>query len=546
MNMGRLTKIAMIAGALAMCLGAQAQYAKNNVRFLSRVSLSAFSGSPSSGSGCAGYISPSGKEYAIIGLRNGNAVVNITNPITPVIVGHIPGVNSQWHEVCVLGDFAYATTEGGGGIQIIDLREVDQGIVSLAATYTGRGVSSGHTIQAIPESKLIIINGGNMEAIPGNPNPQRGLRALDCSDPVNPVEVGTWITKYVHDAIYVKRTTGPHAGKMICYAFCANGATGGLYIIDVTTTPNAQGHNVPKMETLGFINYYANLTDLSKFYSHSGSLSPDGKYIYANDELDEMNGTSPDLSTHIINVENLNAPTYAGRFINPINAIDHNSMTQDGFLFLSAYKSGLRVYDMSVSGTLTESGFFDTYPEGSGFQFSGAWGTWSGFPSGNVIISDINRGLFVVDPSEAKGWGAPITNVAYTGFTGPTDGVGKLRRSDDNTIYLPADIGRPSITTSFATDSQAKGKVDVAIKAKVRNIFSAKLGISIKNHVTGAWDVIDSILAEPTYQTVILPNLEGSKYVSSTNTIEVRVQAFVSKRGPMQLDLDMVQVKVHN
>lgn len=537
--MGRLTKIAMIAAALAMCLGAQAQYAKNNVRFLSRVPLSAFSGSPSSGSGCAGYISPSGKEYAIIGLRNGNAVVNISNPITPVIVGHIPGVNSQWHEVCVLGDFAYATTEGGGGIQIIDLRQVDQGVVTLAATYTGNGVSSGHTIQAIPESKLVIINGGNQ-------SPNRGLRALDCTDPINPVEVGTWTTKYVHDALYVKKTTGPDAGKMICYAFCANGTDGGLYIIDVTTTPNGAGLNVPKMETLGFIRYYPNSGDTGKFYSHSGSLSPDGKYIYANDELDELNGISSDASTHIINVEDLRNPTYSGRFINPISAIDHNSMTQDGFLFLSAYKSGLRVYDMSVSGTLTESGFFDSYPEGSGFQFSGAWGTWSGFPSGNVIISDINRGLFVVDPSEAKGWGAPITNVVYTAFTGPTDGVSKLRKSDDNTVYLPADIGRPSITTTLSTDSQAKGKIDVSIRAKVRNAFSAKLGISVKNHITGAWDSIDNILAESTYRTSVFSNLEGAKYVSSTNKIEVKVQAFVSKRGPMQLDLDMVQVKVHN
>lgn len=547
MNMGRLTKIATIAAALAMCLGAQAQYTKNNVRFLSRVPLNAFSGSPSSGSGCAGYVSPSGKEYAIIGLRNGNAVVNITNPITPVIVGHIPGVSSQWHEVCVLGDYAYATTEGGGGIQIIDLRQVDQGVVTLAATYTGNGVSSGHTIQAIPESKLVIINGGNMAG------GTRGLRALDCTDPENPVEVGTWTTKYVHDALYVKRTTGPDAGKMICYAFCANGTDGGMYIIDVTATPNAQGHNVPKMETLGFIRYYTNAGDTGKFYSHSGSLSPDGKFIYANDELDELNDISSDASTHIINVEDLRNPTYSGRFINPINAIDHNSMTQDGFLFLSAYKSGLRIYDMSVSGSLTESGFFDSYPEGSGFQFSGAWGTWSGFPSGNVIISDINRGLFVVDPSEAKGWGAPITGVVYQGLTGPANGSAVFKKVDGNAIALPlaADIARQSIQVSLTTDSTSKAKIDVTVTSRIRNSPTGDLNVYAKNHATGAFELIGSPSITSTYQSFTFSGLDGTKYVSANNLIVIKLE---NKRGitdgsrvtPPEADFDMVKVKVHN
>lgn len=546
--MKRITRIAVVALGLTLCFAAHAQqYARDNVRFLSRVRLSDFPGDPGSGSGCAGYVSPSGKEYAVMGLRNGNAVVNITNPIMPVIVGHIPGANSQWHEVCVLGDYAYATTEGGGGIQIIDLRQVDQGIVTLAATYTGNGVSSGHTIQAIPESKLIMIHGGNMGG------GERGLRALDCSDPENPVEVGTWTTKYVHDALYVKRTYGPDAGKMICYAFCANGLNGGMYIIDVTTTVNAQGHNVPKMEQLGFIRYYPNSGDAGKFYSHSGSMSPDGKYIFANDELDELNDTAADCTTFVLDVQDLRNPTMSSKFVNPINAIDHNSMTQDGFLFLSAYKSGLRIYDMANSPSLSESGFFDTYPEGSGFQFSGAWGTWAGFPSGNVIISDINRGLFVVDPSEAKGLGAPITGVAFQGFNGPANPATVLRKQDDvvTPMGLGSDLSRQSIQVTLTTDSANKAKVDVTLAAKVRNTLTGDLNVYAKNQSTGAFELIGSPTVNGTMQAFTFPNLDGTKYVSSANVIVIKVE---NKRGisdgsranPPTADVDMIRAKVHN
>lgn len=541
--MRRFIKFAAVTAALAMCIGAHAQYARDKVRFLSRVPLSGFSGSPASGAGCVGYISPSGKEYAIIGLRNGTGVVNITNPLVPVIVGHIPGVSSSWREGCVLGDFAYICTEGGGGIHIIDLRQVDQGIVTLAATYTDNGVSTGHTIQAIPESNLVIINGGNMS---GN---VRGLRALDCSNPTEPVEVATWTTKYVHDALYVKRTFGPDAGKMICYAFCANGTDGGMYIIDVTATPNGQGLNVPKMETLGFIRYFPNATN---FYSHSGSISPDGKYIFANDELDEMNDLVSDSSTHIINVEDLRNPTYGGKFTNPINAIDHNSMTQDGFLFLSAYKSGLRIYDMANSPTLTESGFFDTYPEGSGFQFSGAWGTWTGFPSGNVIISDINRGLFVVDPSEAKGWGAPITGAVFAGFSSPSP-AGDMRRQDDKAVQLglSSDLNRQHIEVTLRTDSLAKNQIDVSIAARCRNAADATLNIFAKNHATGQFELIGTPTLDQSYQVLTFANLDGGKYISANNGIVIKINNKTgindgSRSNPPTADIDMVRVIAHN
>lgn len=45
---------------------------------------------------------------------------------------------------------------------------------------------------------------------------------------------------------------------------------------------------------------------------------------------------------------------------------------------------------------MNEIAFFDTYPTSNSNQFNGAWSNYPYFASGNIIISDIERGLFIV------------------------------------------------------------------------------------------------------------------------------------------------------
>ena len=67
----------------------------------------------------------------------------------------------------------------------------------------------------------------------------------------------------------------------------------------------------------------------------------------------------------------------------------------------------MRVLDISSIGEtnnqLTEIGYFDTYPTNNGTGFNGAWSVYPYFASGNIIINDIERGLFVVRKSETLG-----------------------------------------------------------------------------------------------------------------------------------------------
>jgi hypothetical protein len=56
------------------------------------------------------------------------------------------------------------------------------------------------------------------------------------------------------------------------------------------------------------------------------------------------------------------------------------------------------VLDISTPATPQELGFFDTFPAPSAntANFNGAWGVYPFLPSGNIIVSDIEFGLFVI------------------------------------------------------------------------------------------------------------------------------------------------------
>src|SRR5690606_36115597 len=60
------------------------------------------------------------------------------------------------------------------------------------------------------------------------------------------------------------------------------------------------------------------------------------------------------------------------------------------------YTRGLAVLDITNPGQPVDAGFFDTYPFGDAASFNGAWGVYPFLPSGLILVSDINSGLYVL------------------------------------------------------------------------------------------------------------------------------------------------------
>lgn len=353
-----------------------------NIELRGQVTLAELGPGSRTGADCWGYVSPSGREYGILGVSDGFAFIEVTDALRPEVVAFIPGASSVWRDVKTFGSYAYGVSEADIGLQVFDLSQIDAGVVTLANTITLGGELSTHNVAINEESGYLYRLAGGSADI--------GLRVYDLNaSPTAPPLAGEFSPYYVHDAQIVSYDSGPYAGREI--AFCCAGTQGGfgatsLRIVDVTDKSN--------MFEIG-VGFYPNAV-----YSHQGWLSADRQYFYLNDELDEQEGAVSETTTRVFDVSDLANPVFLGTFSSGVAAIDHNLYVADGKIWQANYRSGLRVFDASADPVSPpEVAWFDTFPADDAAAFDGAWSVYPFFPSGNVIVSDIQQGLLVLRPA---------------------------------------------------------------------------------------------------------------------------------------------------
>jgi choice-of-anchor B domain-containing protein len=330
------------------------------------------------------YVSPAGREYAILGLRNGTGFVDITDPYNPAIVGAISDSPSVWSDMKTYGAYAYNVNEAGGGMQVISLAQIDPPTqqVSLLGALTQNGLARSHTLAMNEASGFVYLCGSNLGG---------RLVAASLANPAAPTIAGSMNEGvYVHAAQVVTYTTGPYAGREIAFCYCGGF---GLKIVDVTNKAN-----MFTMSTL----IYPTLD-----YCHQGELTSDWRHVVIDDEFDEDSGLVPTTTTYVANVENLSSPYLVTSFTNGQPAIDHNQMVRGDFTFQANYTTGLRVYNISDVNNAQEVGYYDTYPYNDSKSMNGAWGVHATLPSGSILLSDMVGGLFVFDVSEILGPSCP-------------------------------------------------------------------------------------------------------------------------------------------
>ena len=356
-------------------------FTSEGIQLRSWLTLGELGGNSSAGNDCWGYVSPSGREYALMCTNRGTAFVDVTDPGDPDILVFHDGPSSTWRDIKVYGEYAYAVSEGGNGIQCFDLRNIDSGSVPPPNEVTTGGTTSTHNVAINTDSGYLYRCGGGSNI---------GLRIYDLkTDPMNPIFVGEWLDRYVHDVQVVTYTEGPYAGMEV--AFCCAGFNNGstetaLDIVDVTDKSNPS-----LIRRLQYPN---------GAYSHQGWLTPDRKYFLLGDELDE-GGDTP-TSIIVIKVENIYSPTFIESWTNDNTAITHNIYTLGDFAYMANYTSGLRVFDIRDPEDMEEVGFFDTRVSDDSVSFDGLWSCYPYLPSGTILGSDIQRGLFVWTPDLAR------------------------------------------------------------------------------------------------------------------------------------------------
>jgi choice-of-anchor B domain-containing protein len=214
-----------------------------------------------------------------------------------------------------------------------------------------------------------------------------GPHFVDISDPLNPKSLGGYsLDGYTHDA------------QVITY----NGPD-----IDYTGREILVGSNANKVVILDVTNKNT-ITKIAEFdypqigYTHQGWFTDDQRYFLLGDEEDELD-FGINTRTLVFDFLDLDNPTQIDDYYGLSNAIDHNGYIKGTEFFMACYRAGMRVLDISNIGSdgnqLTEIGYFDSYPANNETAFNGAWSVFPYFTSGNIIINDIERGLFVVRKS---------------------------------------------------------------------------------------------------------------------------------------------------
>lgn len=485
-----------------------AQYTFDKVQLLARISLGTSGFNAGSGNDCWGYVSPSGREYAIMGCSNKVAFVEITNPSSPVYFASIPHGSSTWGDITVYQDVAYAVTERAeSGIQVIDLSNIDGTSNRVSLVRTISTVGRSHNIRSDNDSGFLYTVGSRES--PGT------TTCWSLADPRNPVRVGADTmtgSTYIHDAYVMTYPPGSaYPGRQVLFG---SSAFDGLTIWDVTNKNNPfLIKNVP----------YPNLG-----YTHQSWISEDLKYMYLGDEFDE---TTYNISTRTIvfDVENLETASYASAFTNGNSAIDHNLHVRDGYVFGSNYTSGLRIWSTHVDPlNPTEVGWFDTYPEDDTPQYEGAWSNWCYFPSGTIIVSDINRGLFILDASEAMTRTIPPASYTLNRGVQISGSLASLLADDDNRLNLRPGIVFSTSQAPIEFEVTATADSTTPIKIDIRSVARASAAtiqerLELYNYTSGIFELVDARMltaSDTSFTAVSTGNL--NRFVGPNRAVRAR------------------------
>jgi len=365
--------------------GMAGTYPCDGFDLMSHISVEELGGAGAEGNDSWGWTDPeTGKEYALIGTTTSSAFVDMSDPANPILLGRLPTAttNSLWRDIKVYNNHAFIVSEAAGhGMQVFDLtrlRNVENPPQTFTADANYNEFGNAHNIVINEDSGFAYIVGSN--TFNGGPH------FVNIQNPTNPIAAGGHADdSYSHDA-QVVTYNGPdtdYTGKEILIGSNENE----VVIVDVTDK------NAPtQISTID----YSNIG-----YTHQGWFTEDMTYFILGDELDEINFGS-NSRTLVFDFTDLDNPTFHMEYLGPTAAIDHNVYVIDNTLYIANYSAGIRAVDISNinSGVMVETGYIDTFPTNNNTAFNGAWNIYPFFASGNIVVSDIEGGLFIVRLTE--------------------------------------------------------------------------------------------------------------------------------------------------
>jgi choice-of-anchor B domain-containing protein len=323
--------------------------------------------------GCTGWADTSnGREYAVIGSsRPGTYIIEVTNPTAPVLRAYVPGIGnankSIWHEFQTFGKYLYIVSDDGGPntFQIADMSYLPDSV------HLVRNDSS-----IFKRSHTIFIDGDKLYcgfvtyAVTGGAS----MAVYSLANPVTPLLLRNLNNDYpaislVHD-MFSRHDT--------IYASCGGQ---GLYIY--------------KFNSNNTFTQLGNLPNPGGSYNHSSYLSADGTVLVNCDEV------PAGIPIRLVDVTDVTNPGVYTTFVSNVGATPHNPYIKNGKAVIACYQDGVQIFNIDNPLNPMRIGYFDTHPQNiSGYPnpaYQGCWGAYVNLPSGILLASDMQLGLFVLD-----------------------------------------------------------------------------------------------------------------------------------------------------
>ena len=331
-------------------------FAQNNLDFVSNLPY------PDELNDIWGYTDTAGVEYALVGTQVGFSIVSLLDPVNPSELFFIPGDTSIWRDVKTHDQYAYVVNEEAGGLLIVDMTDLPNSVNhQFWTTADTFDYQTAHNI-FIDENGIGYLVGGNIK------NGGAIMLDLNTADRFNPQLLGFYDERYVHDC-FVRGDT----------LWTAEINDGTVSVVDIADKANPIV--LARFETP---------TD----FAHNCWLSDDGDFLATTDEI-------PGATVAMYDVSDLNNIIETDQYIASPNTdiIPHNTFFVGDYLVNSYYRDGITIVDATRKDILVETGAFDTSPSPAGDGYNGSWGVYPYLSSGLILASDIEEGLFVLNPT---------------------------------------------------------------------------------------------------------------------------------------------------
>ncbi len=312
-------------------------------------------------------IAVNGREFAVLGSTAGMHFIDVTDPTDPQEVALVPGSSAgpivAHRDFKEFGGYLYCVADEGSAakLQVIDIQNLPDGVNQVYASNDF--VTTAHNLFIDTSAARLYLVGAQNKTV-----------VLDISDPTAPGLLAFFPNfgfslPYVHDA-----HIDNHIGFMNC-------GSDGLWVVDFSN-PNS-----PVL--LGTMTNYPGAG-----YNHSGWPTADGNHYIL---CDETHG-SPVKVVDIQDFSDMNVVATMDAGSAAPTQIPHNALVRENLLFVSYYYDGLQVYDITNPLVPQRIAFYDTYDGPDANFYAGAWGVYPYLPSGNILVSDIQTGLWVFAP----------------------------------------------------------------------------------------------------------------------------------------------------